>query len=348
VKRKGGKELSAVKSSPDAFSGASAGGRGEDCASAKAVSETVHAPLIILNSDLRVLSANKSFYNTFQAKREETENFLFHDLEDGRWNIPELRKLLKNVLAGGRPFEGFQADHEIPGKGSRTLSLNARRISGGEENGPLILLTMVDITERRMLENALKDRESKFRLSAALSPVGIFFANAAGEYVFTNERWQEIAGISFEQALGEGWSKAIHSEDRRRVLDEWHKSIRDNSSFNLEFRFQRPDGVTTWVKGQTLSERNDTGGTAGYVGTITDITRLKETEEALREFERYRSYIEVTGQLGWTTNPDGGGGRSLPGESIPAKRMMRLKVGDGRMLCTPMTLSIHPGYGEKP
>ncbi|RPI33749.1 MAG: PAS domain S-box protein, partial [Nitrospiraceae bacterium] len=127
-----------------------------------------------------------------------------------------------------------------------------------------------------------------------------------GELVFTNERWQEIAGMSFEQALGEGWKKAIHPEDRKLVLDEWRESILDSSVFNLEYRFKRPDGVITWVKGQSLAEKNDKGEIAGYVGTITDITRLKKTEEALlASSERYRSYIEVTGQLGWTTNPHG-------------------------------------------
>ena len=176
-----------------------------------------------------------------------------------------------------------------------------------------MLKSTEDIAEHRMEETALKDGEGKFRLLAALSPVGIFFTDAKGKCVYTNERWQEIAGMSFKQALGEGWNKAIHPEDRKLVFDEWYQSIQGNRTFNLEYRFQRQDGVITWVKGQALAERNHEGEIVGYLGTITDITRLKKTEEALlATYERFRSFIELTGQLGWTTNPAGEVVEDLP------------------------------------
>ena len=139
----------------------------------------------------------------------------------------------------------------------------------------------VDIRTAELLavNDALKTSERLFQTLARMSPVGIFRADARGDVVYVNERWCELAGISGENALGDGWVKAIHPDDRENYFVEWHKSIREKHPFNSEYRFQRPDGVSMWVLGQAAAEMDHTGTNIGYVGTVTDITERKQRLE---------------------------------------------------------------------
>jgi PAS domain S-box-containing protein len=144
----------------------------------------------------------------------------------------------------------------------------------------------IDISDRKLAEKALQESEDKYRTLATLSPVGIFRSDEEGRCVYVNERWKEIAGISDEQAMGEGWSGAIHPDDRKRVSGEWYRCVEEKRPFNLEYRFLRPDGIMTWVVGQSLAERSDSGQVLGYVGTITDISQRKRSEEQLLNVAR--------------------------------------------------------------
>ena len=139
--------------------------------------------------------------------------------------------------------------------------------------------------ERRHAEAALRESELVFHTLAQVSPVGIFRTDTNGDCVYVNERWCEIAGMSAEAALGKGWARAIHREDRDQVFAEWYQSAQENRPFKMEYRFQRPDGALTWVVGQALRESTSADRVGGYVGTITEITDRKQMEEALRRSE---------------------------------------------------------------
>ncbi len=119
---------------------------------AEAIVRTVHDPMIVLNGDLRVQSANPAFYEYFQVDAKETEGRFVYDLGDGQWVVPELRKLLAELP----PIEGriadFEIEHEFPHIGRRSLLLNAQRIVGFGDRPDLILLGFDDVTERNKAE----------------------------------------------------------------------------------------------------------------------------------------------------------------------------------------------------
>ncbi len=98
---------------------------------AEGIIRTVRESLLVLNNDLKIVSANPSFYRTFQVTPEETEGKTLYDLGNGQWNIPALRKLLEELLPRNTPIEGFQMEHEFPAIGKRRMLLNARRICSG-------------------------------------------------------------------------------------------------------------------------------------------------------------------------------------------------------------------------
>jgi PAS domain S-box-containing protein len=122
---------------------------------AEAIVETVREPLLVLNGDLRVRSANRSFYHTFQVSPEDTEDRPLYELGDHQWDIPRLRELLEHILPKDDQLHDFEVEHDFLNIGHRTMLLNARRLvkrNGGPE---LILLAIEDITRRRQLEEEL-------------------------------------------------------------------------------------------------------------------------------------------------------------------------------------------------
>ncbi len=116
---------------------------------AENIVETVREPLLVLDSSLRVLSANKSFYDIFKVFPEVTEGQYIYDLGSRQWDIPDLRKLLENILSKERAFNDFEVDHDFEGIGEKIMLLNARKMI--QDRG-LILLAIEDITERRQVE----------------------------------------------------------------------------------------------------------------------------------------------------------------------------------------------------
>ncbi len=110
---------------------------------------TLREPVLVLDRELRVIMANKSFYRLFQVTRGEVERKPVFDLGNRQWAIPRLRQLLDKVLTRNAKFEDFEVSHDFPRIGRRILLLNARRLTEGDEKRELILLAMEDITDRR-------------------------------------------------------------------------------------------------------------------------------------------------------------------------------------------------------
>jgi two-component system CheB/CheR fusion protein len=114
---------------------------------AENVIATIIEPLVVLDADLSVVSANQSFYRMFHVSPKDTEGHLLYDLGNRQWDIPQLRKLLEDILKENTEFEGYQIEHDFPEIGHRKMLLNARRIKS-DERQELILLAIEDITNR--------------------------------------------------------------------------------------------------------------------------------------------------------------------------------------------------------
>lgn len=124
---------------------------------AEAIVETVREPLVVLDGNLRVLTANRSFYKIFHVKKKETEHKLIYHLGNGQWNNPRLRHLLEKILPNKTFFQDFEIKHEFPVIGKRIFLLNARKIIQKNHNGPMILLAIEDITEKKHIEQQKDD-----------------------------------------------------------------------------------------------------------------------------------------------------------------------------------------------
>jgi len=124
--------------------------------------DTVREPLIVLDSDLRVFSANRSFYKSFKVTPEETIGNLIYDLGNRQWDIPKLRTLLEEILPKDNKFDDYEVEHIFSNIGHKIMLLNARRITPKEKGPQMILLAIEDITKFRKLERERKNILSMF------------------------------------------------------------------------------------------------------------------------------------------------------------------------------------------
>src|SRR5579872_5433623 len=137
---------------------------------AQDIVDTVREPLLMLDTTLRVQSAYRAFYQTFHVAPEVTENHLIYELGNGQWDIPDLRRLLEDVVPKSSVFNDFELVHTFPVIGRRVMLLNARKLKAGN-HGELLVLAMEDVTERRRAE------EEVARAAADLEAIETFSQN---------------------------------------------------------------------------------------------------------------------------------------------------------------------------
>jgi two-component system CheB/CheR fusion protein len=119
----------------------------------KALIETIRSPFLILDSNLRAVEANEAFYQTFKVTKEETEKELVYELGNGQWNIPQLKKLLEEVLPAKKIVKDYEVEHTFPAIGNKVMLLNANQVDSLQ----LILMAFEDITVERRLEKKLTE-----------------------------------------------------------------------------------------------------------------------------------------------------------------------------------------------
>ena len=128
----------------------------------------VREPLIVLDGELKVVSASRSFYNAFKVKPEETVGNFIYNLGNQQWNIPKLRVLLEDIIPKNASFDDFEVDHSFPGIGRRIMMLNARRIPRPPVKPRIILLAIEDITERSQIkERKIAKEKLEMRVAEA-------------------------------------------------------------------------------------------------------------------------------------------------------------------------------------
>jgi chemotaxis protein methyltransferase CheR len=124
---------------------------------AQAIVNTIIEPFLVLDDGFRVLTASRSFYDTFKVNPAQTNGRLLYDLGDGQWDIPALRTLLETIIPERTAMDGFEVDHDFPLVGRRIMLLNARKVVYDNSDTHTILLAFLDITDRRAIEKDKAD-----------------------------------------------------------------------------------------------------------------------------------------------------------------------------------------------
>jgi chemotaxis protein methyltransferase CheR len=128
----------------------------EGHALAQAIVDTIREPLLVLDEDLRVVTANRSFYLTFRMQRQDVQGLPVYALGDGQWDIPELRSLLSDIAPQHAVMDAFEVERDFAVIGRRIMLLNARKLFYEDNGHTTILLAIEDVTARRGMERELK------------------------------------------------------------------------------------------------------------------------------------------------------------------------------------------------
>lgn len=156
----------------------------------------------------------------------------------------------------------------------------------------LLFLVVLRVKVRQRTAE-LRLSEQRFASLANSAPVGIFRTLPNGDTIYVNPKWTQLSGLSFKEAIGYGWLKAVHPDDRKKLEAEWKVDSNNSKQSLAEYRFVQANGNIVWVIGQAVPEYDVKGNLTGYIGSITDITKLKSTSKELKQSEdKFRSLFE--------------------------------------------------------
>jgi chemotaxis protein methyltransferase CheR len=180
---------------------------GDACALAQGIVDTVHEPVLVLDKELRVVAASRSFYSAFKVSVENTQGRHLYALGGGQWDIAQLRELLEKIIPEHGVMEDYEVEHEFPDLGYRRIRLNARQVFYEHGAGATILLGMEDVTERYALE---REKDELLRQKDVLLD--------ELQHRISNSL-QIIASIILMKA------KTVESEETRVHLQDAHKRV---------------------------------------------------------------------------------------------------------------------------
>jgi len=148
--------------------------------------------------------------------------------------------------------------------------------------GILLFLFAVSVASRIQVSRQTKKlqlSEKRYETLARVTPVGIFRTDVDGKTTYVNKTWSQISGLTFDEAIGDGWLSKVHPEDKALLTRNWEMITSLSKSSTADYRFVHDDGAVVWVIGQAVPEYDAKNEVIGYVGTITDITERKKVEE---------------------------------------------------------------------
>jgi PAS domain S-box-containing protein len=174
---------------------------------ARAIVDTIRDPLLVLDRDLRIIAASRSFYTVFQTEPEETQGTMLYDLSNREWDIAALRLLLDRIVPASEVMEDFEVEQSFPRIGRRTMLLNARKVFHEGGGPPTILLAFEDITEQRTAERTLKSLLAQKEV--LLAEMSHRVANSL----------QIIASILLLKA------RSVQSAETRQHLEDAHRRV---------------------------------------------------------------------------------------------------------------------------
>ena len=251
---------------------------------AESVVTTIHEPLLVLDQDLRIKSANKSFYKDFSITEEETIGKILFELQNRGWNIPELQSHLLRIQTEADKFLEWEITYTFPAVGKRTICFNAQPVQ--KENGEKwILLAFNDITIRKKKEiieqkNA-EDLKQIFENMPQITSTGL----PNGSVTYFNQFFLDYSRLSYTEALEHGWESVINPEMLEEVKILWAQALATGEDFKMELQLKRKgDNMYRWHLWRASPVRNEDNLITLWVSAAIDIHDQKTKEESKDEF----------------------------------------------------------------
>lgn len=242
---------------------------------------TVREAILILDGNMRVLSANRSFFTTFKVDADNTIGSLLYSLGNRQWDIATLRILLEEILPNNDTVDDYEIEHDFENIGHKIMLLNACKIVEKETSLPIILLAIEDITERKQLEALLTESEERYRRIFDTASDGIvLLEKRAGHIVHANPAAENMLGYSAEEYAGKmledigvpidmsDFPKIMAALNRNGILNYYDVAVTTKSGSSIDADIYLVDRAQT-------AQCN-----------IRDVSERKRKEEALRDSQQ--------------------------------------------------------------
>ncbi|WP_037374244.1 chemotaxis protein CheB [Salinimicrobium xinjiangense] len=266
---------------------------------ARAIINTTRQPLIVLNGELEVITSNKAFHEAYCDKSGYTEGKRLYELNNNLWDIPKVRELLESILPKDKVVENFEVVHNFKRIGERSMILNAMEIGDNNLKNNLILLSIEDITERKVMARKLEDTQHQYKEMIYSSPSLIAILNgpefriSIANEPFLNQfgKGEDIIGASYleavpelvDQGLGKILREVYKTGEPQYVHETPVKIIRNGKQELLYYNFGYQ------------AQRNSKGGIEGVAILANEVTAQAELNKTIKESEsRFHQMADLT------------------------------------------------------
>ncbi len=245
---------------------------------AENIVETVREPLVVLDSYLKILTANQSFYDTFKTTPMETMGKYIYDLGNRQWDIPKLRTLFEEILPNDSMFNGYEVEHHFPHIGQKMFLLNARQIFRRNISSHIILLAMEDITERITAQKKIIRAHNEWRETVNTIPDLVAILDLDHRIVRVNLAMAAALKVDAEHAQGLTCYRHVHGTDSAPTDCPHSRLLADGREHHEVIHEERLGG---WFQVSATPIHDENGLLMGSVHVVRDITKIKLHQQEL-------------------------------------------------------------------
>jgi PAS domain S-box-containing protein/putative nucleotidyltransferase with HDIG domain len=264
---------------------------------AESIINAVREPLIALDQDLRVIKVNRSFYEFFKVKPEDTMGQLIYNLGNKQWDIPRLRELLETILPQKTTFDSYEVEHDFATIGSRVLLLNARQIQRVLGKEKIILLAFEDVTGRKRLERALAKKneeslyksEERYRLLVENINDVLCMLDTQGNVTYISPVIERVTKHKIGDIIGKRFIPIVYPDDAADISDGLNR-LASGQLESWEFRVIDKDGTVKFMRSSGRPIYED-GQIVGFTTLMVDVTESKLAQDALSDKTRFTNNL---------------------------------------------------------
>ncbi|MEC4892472.1 MAG: PAS domain S-box protein [Oscillatoria sp. PMC 1051.18] len=277
----------------------------QQLAEIEAIYQTAPIGLNVLDRDLRFVRINQHLAKinglNVEAHLGRTVRELLPDIAD------TVEELLHFILETGEPLLNIEISGETPAQPGvkRTWLEQFIPLKNGDR---VIGISTVceEITERKQVEEALRQSEERFRNMADNAPMMIWVTDPTGYCIYLSKSWYEFTGQTETTGLGVGWLDALHPDDYNSSREIFFQANKDRQAFQIEYRLRHQNGEYRWAIDAASPWFSEDGKFKGYIGSVVDISDRKQMEAILRESEeRFRTLADNISQFAWMADENG-------------------------------------------
>jgi len=246
-----------------------------------AIYDGVPVGLCFLDRNLRYVSVNKRMAEMNNLPVASHLGRYFAEVLPGRF--PESQSNLLKAL-NGEATTGLETLLPIPGRSGdfRTCLITYQPACDEADEVIGISISLVDISHRKKVEEALTESEDHYRNTVELNPQIPWTADPNGNILDVSQKWVKLTGLTKEESLGTGWLSVVHPGDVPQTVRDWTEALRNGIPIDAQYRIRRFDNVWRWMRTRAAPRRNEAGEIVRWYGSVEDIDDQRKADEALR------------------------------------------------------------------